>query len=290
MAKVKSKKSANVLKQVLGVIEEIISVCRDGETTDDTFRQVLSLLKALIEFDAATIYVSDLATGQLREAASINGPVAILQFLTIEHGEGLTGWAADAGQPVLLADRSGHDNFDPAHDFASFMSVPLILTGTTIGVINLGSKTPGAYSEDEVRLLSQVAGQMAIAIENLSYRQELADLRSVADKLRDLVHHSQTQGKPVVEAADIKNIIARVNHDINNALAILLGNIQCMLMDKNLTDQNMVSRLRRMERALMKINEANHGLLELVRMTQPSENSPGQPEPARGKAVLTEDV
>jgi signal transduction histidine kinase len=75
------------------------------------------------------------------------------------------------------------------------------------------------------------------------------------------------------EPENIRDLVSRVNHDINNALAILVGNVQCMLMQKQVIDQNTVSRLKRMERALEKISEANHKILELARSERRSETT-----------------
>lgn len=289
MAKGKRTRNTEVSQQALSTINDIVAVCAQEGPAEATFKRVLTKLKKVIAFDAATVYLRDHAGGQLQEVASIAGPVAVLEFLTIEQGEGLTGWAADSGKPILLADRSGHHEFDPENDFGSFMSVPLIQCERTVGVLNLGSKTPGAFSETDVQLLSLVASQIALALENLRYQQELADLHQAIDKLGNQLKTTHTKPASIIEAAQIKNFVARVNHDTNNALAILLGNVQCMLMDESVADQKTVSRLRRMERALMKINDANHRLLDLVRIANQHDDSAAKEQNSKEK-VLTKNV
>lgn len=289
MGKSKRTENTGVSEKTLVTINDIVAICGQEGPAESTFKRVLSKMKQVISFDAATIYLCDLKSGQLKQVASIEGPVAILEFLTIEHGEGLTGWAADAGRPILLADRSGHHDFDPEEDFASFMSVPLIQCQRTIGVLNLGSKTPGAFGEGDVKLVSLVASQVALSLENLRYEKELTELQALVDRLSEQARQVDTQPISIIDTSEIKDFVGRINHDINNALAILLGNVQCMLMDKSVNDQNTVSRLRRMERALMKVNEANHRLLELVKIAavRDSADSAGKSKPA---GVLTKDV
>jgi signal transduction protein with GAF and PtsI domain len=289
MAKGKRKENVSVSPTALATINEIVAICGQEGPAEGTFKRVLARLKRIIAFDAATVYLCEPRTGQLQPAASLDGPVAILEFLTIENGEGLTGWAADHGKPILLADRSNHHDFDPDTDFASFMSVPLIQCQRTIGVLNLGSKTPGAFCEHDASILSMVASQVALSLENLRYEAELADLHALIDNLQEQVRQSKTQPASFIDPADLKDFVAKINHDTNNALAILLGNVQCMLMDKSVTDQNTVSRLRRMERALIKVNEANHRLLELVKITARQDGASTAGESRDGK-VLTKNV
>src|SRR5207247_4310781 len=58
--------------------------------------------------------------------------------------------------------------------------VPLKSHNRLLGSLNIASLNPGAFSQDDVDLLSQVANQIAIAVENaLAYRQ----IEELKDKL-----------------------------------------------------------------------------------------------------------
>ncbi|UCG61699.1 MAG: GAF domain-containing protein [Candidatus Zixiibacteriota bacterium] len=289
MNKGKRQKGRSAKKGALSTINKIVDLCRRGEPSDVTFLKALEALKKLVAFDAATIYLCDPGSGQLRQVASIEGPVEILEFLSIEQGEGITGWTADAGKPVLLADRSRHHDFDPDTDYASFMSVPLMSAGKTVGVLNLGSKTPEAFSNDEVELVTLVAAQVAMSFENVLYEKRLTELKADLDRMQKQLRASDTRPPAGILVSEIKDLVARINHDINNSLAILIGNLQCMLMEKTVADQKTLSRLRRMERALMKVNDANHRLLELIRMTSQDGAAETGAASSDGK-VLTKNV
>ncbi|MEE8578207.1 MAG: GAF domain-containing protein, partial [candidate division Zixibacteria bacterium] len=169
-----------------------------------------------------------------------------------------------------------HKNFDPAIDFASFMSVPLVVKTDVIAVINLGSKKPGTYSSKDADLVSLVFSQMALAIERLELQRQKTELERQLSGLRSQLNQHQSVADSPVDSKSIREFIGRVNHDINNSLAILVGNVQCMQMEKEVVDQKTLSRLKRMERALLKISEANHKILQLI----PSRNA---------KAITSED-
>ncbi|MGR3294738.1 MAG: GAF domain-containing protein, partial [Candidatus Bathyanammoxibius sp.] len=48
----------------------------------------------------------------------------------------------------------------------SRMAYPLTYRGEVIGAMNFGSKKPGNYSEENFILLSQIAPQMVVVLEN----------------------------------------------------------------------------------------------------------------------------
>ena len=263
MSQGKKPKSKDKLSKVLTAVLEIVDLCRQGQPAADTYVDVLRWLGKLTSFDAATVYLFESSGGRLLEAASVGGTVEVLDFLKIENGEGLAGWTADSKKPILLADRTRHHDFDPDIDFASFLSMPLMVEEEVIGVINFGSRTTGAFSSDDVQLLSLVSAQVALCFEKLQYQKKYDTTKDQLDDLEAKLKHLQQQPTGL-DPAELKEKVGRINHDINNSLAILLGNVQCMLMQKTVVDQGTLSRLKRMERALMKINEANHTILQLA--------------------------
>ncbi len=69
-----------------------------------------------------------------------------------------------------------------AEGIKSSCSIPLLSHGQTLGVLNVGSLKENAFNESDSQLLSQVANQLAIAIENaLAYRE----IDALKNKLED---------------------------------------------------------------------------------------------------------
>jgi len=261
---------------VFAAISGIADICLQHGSVDDAYHQLLRKLKELIDFDAATVFVASGDDAKLRQAASVGGVVEVLDFLKMDRGDGLSGWTADTGKPVVLSDRSVHQDFDPATDYASFMSIPLAVKANVVAVINIGSKTPGTYSSKDADLVSLVVSQMALAIERLELQRQKTELERQLTELRSQLNQRRSAADSPADEKSIREFIGRVNHDINNSLAILVGNVQCMQMEKDVVDQKTLSRLKRMERALLKINEANHKILQLI-------------PPRNAKAVTSED-
>lgn len=107
-----------------------------------------------------------------------------------EHflGEGYTGWVAREGEPILAHNvpedyRQGKfvSRFTPLKlemGIKSSVAVPIMHEKKVLGVIILHSTETGhAFSQDDLRLLSVIADQVAIAIENNRlYRETEASL------------------------------------------------------------------------------------------------------------------
>jgi GAF domain-containing protein len=110
---------------------------------------------------------------------------------SIPLGQGITGTVARSGMPRRVADTSLEPEYLAVNAFTrSELCVPIMINGKVIGVINAEGSTPGAFTEDDERLLMTIASQVCIAMEKLQLleterlrRQEAETLRQAATAL-----------------------------------------------------------------------------------------------------------
>jgi signal transduction histidine kinase len=124
-------------------------------------------------------------------------PVARLlpRSFRVPLGSGLTGWVALHGQPRLSNDVSREPLYvpGPGRRTRSELDVPLKVGERTIGVLNVESERPDAFTAGDIPYLEGLAGQLAQAIENarLAARaRQLATFEERARVARDL--HDET--------------------------------------------------------------------------------------------------
>ena len=87
--------------------------------------------------------------------------------------QGLIGKCARSGEPLLVSDVSEAPEYIEANpDTRSEMVIPLKIGGRVIGIINLESKTPAAFTEEHLGLVSKMAEHAAIALENARLYEE----------------------------------------------------------------------------------------------------------------------
>ena len=138
------------------------------------------------EFDYATLALYDAETKMLRVqpvgAGPGNEPFPPGMLIPITGSP--NGWSYVSGKPLLLKGLPG-EQFPfqiPEHVVqASVKSgcwVPLIGRAGPLGTLNLFSRKPGAFSEDDLPGLLQLGAQVAVALDNALAYQRLADLNA----------------------------------------------------------------------------------------------------------------
>ncbi len=84
--------------------------------------------------------------------------------------EGITGWVAAQGEPLLVNDVTQDPRYypDPSEDnrTRSELAVPIRLGDWVIGVVDVQADTVGAFDEDDLHLLETLAGNLAVALQN----------------------------------------------------------------------------------------------------------------------------
>lgn len=141
---------------------------------DELLTKIALTIRALINFDAFSIYLVDLERRLLRcrfsqrydEKATIEN---------IEIGKGITGTAAETRQIIRVADVTQDPRYIEAHtDIRSEVAVPLVLRDRVIGVVDLESVRLAFFTDDHVRALTLLAPQIATSVENARLYEELA--------------------------------------------------------------------------------------------------------------------
>lgn len=103
------------------------------------------------------------------------------------RSNGLTYTVARSGEMVIVEDMSNHALFTntPPEWTGAIIGIPLKVGNTVVGVMNLSRTTPGTFSPSELRLLSLLADQAAVAISNASLHQ-LISRQAYSDTLTGL--------------------------------------------------------------------------------------------------------
>ena len=157
-----TEKSARLLKALIEVGQELAS------TTDleDLLNRLLRIAREVFHFENAIVRLLDEDGERLQAVASYGyDDEAIRQVVKV--GQGVMGRAAQLREPVLVADIRQLPDYVPGIPGArSELAVPLISREKLVGVLNVESPHPGAFSAEDVEPLLTLGRQAAIAIEN----------------------------------------------------------------------------------------------------------------------------
>ena len=92
------------------------------------------------------------------------------------RSNGITNTVAREGDMIIVEDMQNHLLFQnvPAHWIGSIIGIPLKVGNTVVGVMNLSRSILGGFSTSELRLLSLLSDQAAVAISNASLHQMIS--------------------------------------------------------------------------------------------------------------------
>lgn len=106
--------------------------------------------------------------------------------------EGITGWVAQHAQPAFVNDVTQDERYRalfPA--IRSQIAVPLLIANQCIGVLDLESEKPNAFTREDLQMLELIASSAAIALHNARIHNEVerwqAYYRSVMDQTGDVI-------------------------------------------------------------------------------------------------------
>jgi PAS domain S-box-containing protein len=137
----------------------------------------------------------------VRPVASAGFEEGYLETLSItwadtERGRGPTGTAIRTGRPIICRDMLADSAFEPWREeaikrgYASSIVLPLMNYGKAFGAINIYSREPDPFTEDEVNLLSELSGDLSYGILAMRTRTAHAEaeesLRNSEAKYRSL--------------------------------------------------------------------------------------------------------
>ena len=139
----------------------------------------------------------------------------------LKIGEGIAGKVVEKNQPIAIYDVFREEEYkykDIAQEegLCSLLCVPLNVKGKIIGVINCYTSVPHRFTSTEINVLTSVANQAAIAIENTDLMvrtkviQEELEARKLVERAKDtLVEKLKISGEEAYRRIQKKSMNMR---------------------------------------------------------------------------------
>lgn len=168
-------------------LQEVALAATSTLDFDEVLRRSVEALQRWLQFEVFGFLVVDERAGLLRLHPAFVGVPEELHGFTIPIGEGITGWVAQTGEPYVSADvRSNGHYYDAIPGIRSEMCVPVKSGVRVIAVVDVESVRPNAFGGNEVRLLSAMARQLAIALENARRYSREQKQRRLAEAMQHI--------------------------------------------------------------------------------------------------------
>jgi signal transduction histidine kinase len=164
-----------------------------GKVLDDT----MQLATAVLNASAAALMLVDQEAQELVFEYAYGDIGSALRKQRTPMDEGIAGWVASHGTPVVSNDAHSDPRFNSRVDTRtgfltqSVVCVPIQIRGRTIGVLEaLNKRSEAGFDSEDLSLMITTANQAAIAIENARLYQSLRDER---DRIIQAQEHVRRQ-------------------------------------------------------------------------------------------------
>ena len=169
-----------------------------------------------MDAQACTLMLLDEATQTLAIAANYGLPDKLIEQACVRLGEGVAGYVAQTGEPLLLNDLEQEPNLrhlTPRAHISSSISVPLRnRDNAVIGVLSIRRLRPAPpFTQEDLRLFAVFANQIASALENARLYQEL---NQNLHRVSTLVELTET----ITAELDIDKLLEKVGTSIRDTV------------------------------------------------------------------------
>jgi len=150
-------------------VQEIIKYAIEGSTR-------------LLDAEAGSLLFLEEEVGELFFAEAVGEKGEKVKGIKLKTGQGVAGWVAEKGEPVIVHDASSDPRFfDGVDKISNFVTrnivcVPLRTKDRILGSIEVINKNSGSFDSDDMLILTALANQVAVAIENARlYEESIVD-------------------------------------------------------------------------------------------------------------------
>ncbi len=229
-------KNAHLYKDLQNRLSELTSIYEASQrlqkllNPEELSYEIIELLEKTLSYEHGAVLLLEESNGQLipfavtgfqKDADFIKQDKTFITSHTPRVGQGITGWVAEHGQTVRVGDVRKDERYYNLRDVGirSEMCVPLFAGEKVIGVLNVETDRPDAYSKDDQRVLETVAAQISVAIQNARLLEAESAARTHAEIIaRANAALAQSLDLDTVLDAFLANLRLIVPYDSGNVL------------------------------------------------------------------------
>jgi response regulator RpfG family c-di-GMP phosphodiesterase len=172
---------------------------------NELLEKIMDVALKIMDAEFSSLWLLDKKGDELICKAAYGVQTKFIEKRKMKIGEGITGYVAETGKPLIVDDLSKEPRYkNPLKrevKLKNELSVPLKVKGKIIGVLNVFNKREvEEFTKDDLQTLSQIAGQIAISIENSHLYEEQKNKLLETEFLHNL-------GKQLITMIDLEDIL-----------------------------------------------------------------------------------
>ncbi|MEM3577558.1 MAG: PAS domain S-box protein [Candidatus Bathyarchaeia archaeon] len=173
--RVKLEEERNLFEIRLSKLNDYAQRLNNAKTLRKIYNLALDAMKKTLGYEYASILMVE---EKFLRLVAHRGYSKVLSLRLPLNGEkGITLKVAKTGKSIIVPDvRKEKAYVVGGEEILSELAAPMKIEGKVLGVLNVESRKPAAFSEEDKRLLEILASHTAIAISNLKRQEKLAAL------------------------------------------------------------------------------------------------------------------
>jgi formate hydrogenlyase transcriptional activator len=197
---------------------------------DDLFQALAAELCKVVDFEA--IYCMHYDQPANRIAWLGTHSKSGIQRPDFPPQETMTSWIYERQQPLIIPFLDQETRFPRVMEFfraqgvQSICALPLTTVRRRLGSFGFGSKLPNAYSEEEVRFLSFVVDQIALAVDDALHAQELERKNKRLTLLLDL-------NNAVVSNLELRDLLRAMSANVRRVMECDVAGVALPELESN---------------------------------------------------------
>lgn len=260
-----NKRNAHNLSQLISISQKIMRSGRPKEI----MQKIIDHSRTLFEADESFIYLWDADTSSLIPTMASTTKVLDRLAPSINEGNNFI-WETYRENDAFVHDSEElkREEFkllgiDPGQEF-SLVSVPISERDYRFGVIILLKFVQHAFRVEDVHLISTLANQAAILLDNLHLLNALKEKATSLEKAYSELQKSQQQVVQLQKMESLGTLVGGIAHDFNNILGIIIPNTDLLRTDSN-GDRKIIRRANIIAEAAQRAADLTRQLLMFSR-------------------------
>ena len=176
-------------KRIEGKVERLALLSQLGQILNSTLdhkeirRRAMEAATRLMKAEVGSLLLIDEEKSQLYFEVALGGQEDDIKMISLSSGEGIAGWVAQYGEPLVVNSPQKDPRFfkgvDEKTEFKTrnIICVPVKVKGKVIGVLEaINKQGKEEFDKEDLFLLTSLADQVAIALDNSRLYQELEEI------------------------------------------------------------------------------------------------------------------